>query len=570
MASLIAAWLSLPMHAHAQAVNPAAAAAQQEADNLQRLEQQRLQREQDELRRRGQSVGGTDTSVIKPKTEKPQIGAGCRDIDAITIEGTTKLPSAAREKLERDFSGRCLSADDLEKLLAEITAQYIQMGHITTRAYLPAQDLAQKKLKIQVVEGIVSKLVVRDNKQGASVNPRNIFPGIEGKILNLRDLEQGIDQLARLSSNDPKFDIEPAEKPGESVVVINNNQGSPFHFGVNVDNTGSKSTGQWQTGVNFGTDNLLGWNEALSITHRQSTPGDRNRKNSVSDSVNFAVPYGYTTISGGMSRSEYVSTSVAAAGNELLSNGDTTSYNLRADRVVYRDKDSRVSVSTTLTNKTTNTYFEHLFLAVASRTLTVWDLDLSMSTKTSVGMFSAELGYSRGLKMLGALRSPTTLTADMPTAQFDKYRLSLGYSLPFDLAGHKAMFTSNLTAQRAGDTLFGSEQMLIGGTFTVRGFVRNTLSGDNGYYWRNELSVNKPVSVAGHTINTRAHIGVDTGRVSSRAANVPEGSLTGAGAGVSMQFKNITVALSAAKPISAPSFMTKESAQTWLRVSYAF
>lgn len=51
-----------------------------------------------------------------------------------------------------------------------------------------------------------------------------IFPGVKGSVLQLRDIEQGLDQLNRLPSNNATMRIEPGAEAGSSRVLINNVQ----------------------------------------------------------------------------------------------------------------------------------------------------------------------------------------------------------------------------------------------------------------------------------------------------------------------------------------------------------
>jgi len=124
--------------------------------------------------------------------------------------------------------------------------------------------------------------------------------------------------------------------------------------------------------------------------------------------------------------------------------------------------------------------------------------------------------------------------------------------------------------QRALDTLYGSEQILIGGIYTVRGFVRNVLSGDHGYYLRNELSARRNLALGDHRLPTRVYAGLDFGEVSNRVPDVPSGKLTGMAVGASVSWKGVSFDVFNARPLRFPSYFTREASQTWLRANTAF
>ncbi|MFL6717125.1 MAG: POTRA domain-containing protein, partial [Burkholderiaceae bacterium] len=200
---LAQALFCLPGHAQ----SPADAAARQ-ADVLQRQNQQRLQRDIDAARPPEPAPGGADTAAIAPAPASAGTAdAGCRDIRRIVISGATQLSPSAQQQLVEGHAGRCIGVADIEKILAAITRHYLEKGLVTTRAYLPSQDLSSGVLGIRVVEGVVDNILL-DEGARRSVNPANVFPS-PGALFNLRDFEQGIDQLNRLESNRAQLDILP-------------------------------------------------------------------------------------------------------------------------------------------------------------------------------------------------------------------------------------------------------------------------------------------------------------------------------------------------------------------------
>ena len=230
----------------------------------------RIQREQD-LRREQQFREDRRSARPPAQLEAPAVPesgtapGGCRDIERIELQGARKLAASKREALVRPYLGRCLGVADIERLLADITRAYIERGYATARAYLPGgQDLSTGTLQILVVEGEVSELRLEDGGE-KSVNLKGAFPGIVGHPLNLRDLEQGLDQLNRLSSNNARLDLAPGEEPGETVVVITNEPTHRWHLGLSFDNYGVRSTGRYQLGATVSYDNLLGPQRVLQL-----------------------------------------------------------------------------------------------------------------------------------------------------------------------------------------------------------------------------------------------------------------------------------------------------------------
>lgn len=554
----------LPLHAQTAADRAEAA---RQADILQRQTEQRLQREIESALPQDRTPSGIDTRTLEPKVDASAAGKKCHDIGSIVITGAPNLSPLVREQIDAQFAGRCLGVNEIERILAEVTRDYVSRGYVTTRAYLPQQDLSKGRLEITVLEGVVEKIMLEDGGKD-SIRLGSVFPG-ERELLNLRDLEQGIEQVNKLSSNNASMDIQPGEQAGTSRVVIRNEARTPFHASFSYDNQGSESTGRDQLGVTAIADRLFGLNELLMFTHRRSHPFDRLRQYSASNSVTAIVPFRYSTLTFSYNRSRYTSTIVAPSGLDLQFKGSSESRSVRYDHVAYRDQVTRMTISAGLTAKDSKSWLAGQFLAVSSRPLTVLDLDSNFSTGIAGGVFGFDVGLARGLKLAGALDDPSGLPGIAPRAQFEKLKLGLSYSIPFQLAGKDFSFSTAATAQHGLTTLYGSEQILIGGLYSVRGFVRNTLSGDSGYYVRNELSMRHNLMLGEERVGLRFYTGVDFGMVTNRVPNVPSGRLSGMAFGVSANWRGATLEVFNTRPLDMPAFFNREAPQTWVRFNYA-
>lgn len=558
IASLLASTL-----ANAQTAQDVSAA-QRQAEQIQRDEQQR-QREQ---LRRDQESARPPTRLDAPQVEAKSRPAGpCRDIREIRVKGATLLSPSTVEAITSRYVQRCLNVSDIEALLADLTNAYINAGYATARVYLPQQDLSGGTLDVLAVEGSVEKILIEDGGNN-SVSIGNVAPGIVGKPLNLRDFEQALDQINRLASNNATFDIQPGSTAGDSIVVIGNQPSRAYRGSLSYDNQGSSATGQEQTGLNLSWDNPLGFNDFISATHRRATPYDEQGASSWSNSLNYIAPFGYTTMVMALSNSAYTSAIAAPSGSTLHSRGTSEQVSMRVDRTVFRNQTDRWNLAVGLTAKDTKSYLEEVLLAVSSRRLSVLDIDSSYTTRLAGGVLTLDLGYARGMDLFDALKDADNLAGDVPRAQFEKWKFGVSYMLPFKAAGLDWTLNSALVGQRSEDVLYGSEQIAIGGIYSVRGFVRNVLAGDHGYYWRNDLSFRLPFAAPGGLSGqVRPYVALDYGHVTNRMAGVPQGDLTGAAIGLSVNIGKASIDVFSGHPLSKPDFMRREGVSTFFRLN---
>lgn len=191
-----------------------------------------------------------------PETPPPEAAGPCFELRYIQLENVTALPLSAQRKLIRLPAEGCMTLQDIRQRVRDVTQDYLSRGFITSRAWLPEQDISGGTLVIAVTEGKVETLTLDGHQENAL---RMVFPRAEGQILNLRDTEQGLEQLNRLNSRSLTVDILPGSREGFSrVELVPVSQRFPVSLDVGADNSGQKSTGSGQMNARLTADNLLG------------------------------------------------------------------------------------------------------------------------------------------------------------------------------------------------------------------------------------------------------------------------------------------------------------------------
>ncbi|MCZ2996007.1 hypothetical protein NYY81_18425, partial [Acinetobacter baumannii] len=93
-----------------------------------------------------------------------------------------------------------------------------------------------------VVEG---KLESLKGAESSGITDRQLamsFPGKQGELLNLREIEQMVDQLNRLPSNQAQMELAPGKAVGGSDVLVKNTPQKPWRVGLSRHNGGQRST----------------------------------------------------------------------------------------------------------------------------------------------------------------------------------------------------------------------------------------------------------------------------------------------------------------------------------------
>ncbi len=453
---------------------------------LARERQERLLQEQQRRLDELQSLPGRELSAPSLPADD---GSACLQVDRIELNGAGVLSLRQRTQLLQPFIAQCLNANDLNRLLSDITHAYLKRGYVTTRAYLPPQDLQDGVLQIQVIEGRLESIDGGD--LSSTLETSMSSPAAVGERLNLRELEQLIDQLSRLPSRQVSMELAPGDEVGGSHVVLQGQRLKPWRVALNRHNDGQRSTGEQQWGLDFVWDSPLGLADQLSLRGSGDTVSDQY-KHSASHGLSYSLPYGWWTFNYFYNHS-YYRTQTQAQGFSFVLDGVSTTHALSAERVLHRDALSKTAFSVGLNHLRSRNYLDNQRLDVSSQRLTEQQVSFNHGRRIGSAFVNFDLGYQRGIGALDAQRAGRP-QGWQPVARYNKYTLTASYLHPFQLFGERFSFDSVFSAQRSEDVLFSPQRFSLGGLYSIRGFKQQSVTGDSGYYLRNQLRWTRAVA----------------------------------------------------------------------------
>ena len=555
--------------------------------------QQELERRQRELER--ENFG----KEIQIKDDTGEADTSVRFfIRKIELQDEYNLLSRSEVKaVTKKYLNRKLSSKDINKLMTDINNKYIEKGYITTRVRLDeTQNLRDGIIKLITIPGTVEGTGLNENKLFDRLKVFMSVPKNKKKILKLQDTEQATDQFNRVFSNNVEIKIAPGQEAGGSILQIENQQGRTFGVNISYNNYGDESTGRDRAKIDFTKDNLLGINDSLYASYQRG----RNRRPFRNDysgslqvppgtiikdkedllpadteaepekfnedwSVNYSFPFRYWTFSTAYSHSYYISSTEGYNGLYDTS-GRSTQFNMNADRVVYRNKMSKISVNGGLKLKTNQNYFEDVQLV--DRRLTIGSLGINYSRGFFGGILGFDLSYDRGLPWFRSADDHEKEIYD-PKGRFDRYGLNINWYKPVMLG--KQRFTYRLVGvgQYTPDVLYGSEKISIGDEYTVRGYKGDSISGDKGYYVKNELSYNLNIPKIG---NISPYIGYDFGETWNNEVHdmYRYGYIRGFAFGVKYYGETFNLDIAYAKPDKVSGYVRKPSDEVYLTFGIKF
>ncbi|MDQ0651396.1 hemolysin activation/secretion protein [Pseudomonas cedrina] len=497
----------------------------------------------------------------------------CFPIKDIELKGADSLSAGDRTLLLKPYIGQCLGVPQLNELLKVITDYYIAKGHVTSRAYLPQQDLSSGHLQVLVVEG---KLEGLKGAQGSNLTDRELamaFPGDIGGALNLREIEQLVDQLSRLPSKQAQMELTPGSQIGGSEVLVKNVPQKPWRASLSRNNDGQKSTGEQQWGTGLEWDSPLGLADQLIVRGGHDAISD-HQKTSNSSMFYYNLPWGWWNFSYTYSESEY-RTFLMLDDLKVKQNGDSQNHQLRAERVIHRDEVSKTSVNVGLTHLRTNNYLLDSRLATSSNRLSEFQVGITHGRRIGNAFVNLDVGMQNGIGAFDAQSDQQVRDANgnlTATPRYRKYTATMSYLQPFTLWGESLSFSSLATGQRSEDVLYPAQRMSLGGSYSVRGFKDQQLNGDSGGYWRNEVRWARPVTLDWMRpafAEYGASVGYDQGVISNDRYNDDEhGRVSSNSLELFARGKNVSTSVTFAHSLERPGVVTEREAPIYFRLDF--
>ena len=519
------------------AVPAIAAPAQQE-----QLDQSRAQ-EAERQERLGEERVETMVSP-PPSTDLPADESVRFHISQITIENQVER-FRFLERIARPYVDKELSLSDINKLIHAMNQSLMARGFSTSRIAIPEQNLSSGELRLVLQIGYIG--TVRFAEGSSSLYWKNLFPFHEGDILNVRDIEQGIEQAKRLPSQDISVQLLPSDQPQRTDVVLTVKRGKNFYGTISVDDSGLEDTGKLQWYTSIGIDQPFHKNDMLRIGMNLDGARDGYEKGTRGHNISYTYPYGRHTFSFSYQRSKYHQT-VESIPYNFISAGDSNISTLSWDYVLHRSAAMKTSMDIRLRKRNAHSFLNDVELPIQAMHQTSMEVGFAERLYLQRDTLYFRLAHRFGLGWLGAQEEKPY--DDAPKTLYRMWLLDVDFVHPFEFSHRPATFTTSFHGQYTMDDmrLYGVDMISMGNRYTVRGFDGEvTLMGTNGWYLRNELSTRFPKQKA------ELYLGLDVGAVYGYGTEVYNGHVI---AGTVLGLRGAMDALSydvfAAAPIQKP------------------
>ena len=492
---------SLSMPLMVQAADPVIPMTQQE-----QLQQDRDTQRERNLRLDAERVGTVVSEPALIDVPSDKNGASFY-IKQIQLDGVPKELSFLN-KIARKHEQKHVTVSDIANIRNAFQRKLLDKGFVTSQVYIPEQNLNAGTLQFMVMPGRVED--IRYSDSSAHGPWRTAFPVRPGNILNIRDVEQGLEQMKRVSSQSVTMKLLPGTAIGTSIIELSIKQDKPVHGSISFDNSGLESTGVYQGSFTTSFDQVFRANDTFTMSLSGDLSGSGSIKGTRAASLNYVIPHGKDTFSLSFSKSRYHQT-IQSNPYDFTYSGKSTTMKAKWNHVWSRTQREKRAFDISISTRHNHRFINDMEIPVQA--LRTTSMEFGVSNRKYIGnatMYS-RLGFQWGIGALGAQpEHKASVAMGGPTSRYHMWLIDVDYRKPFIMGHRPASFTSSFHGQwvQGGKRVYSVDTINIGNRYSIYGFDGEyTLMGDSGWYVRNEVSSMIP------RLNTEVYLGLDAGAV---------------------------------------------------------
>ena len=433
-------------------------------------------------------------------------------------------------KIIKPFVDRKLTVEDVNRLSTSLNTALIEHGYVTSRIGIPSQSLASGNLQFNLQLGRVESVLYKTYAQ--PLPWQNAFPIREGDILNIRNIEQGIEQMKRIGSQNVSVELEPGTKPLATNIVLETTKKPPIHGMISIDDSGLKDTGKLQWTAAIGVDRVFNANDSLNLSINRDAAQDGEQKGSRNHAISYSIPRGKDTFSISYSDMKYHQT-INSMATPFISSSHAKTVRGSWNHVFHRDRTTKRSWDINITKRNAKNYINDVEVAVQRANTASVEFGISERRYIKQNTLYSRVAIKQGVGWFG---SQPEYGNGAPSTRFTQLLVDVDYQIP-RIWGHRpASITSSFHGQwTLGDKrLFSRDMISLGNRYTVQGFDgENTLMAESGWYMRNEVASYIP------KWKSSVYANIDFGAVYGPSTEVLTGRfIAGTSLGMRGQFKS--------------------------------
>lgn len=482
-------------------------------------------------------------------------------VSDVVLVGNTLLSADKVEPHLASIRGTSTTFGGLQSLARTISDEYHKAGYPLATVIIPPQRLENGRVVLQVIEGKIANVNVQNQSRlSDSVAEKYLTRAVQPNApLKQADSERALLLIKDLAGTEGVNYRLAGGKQGTNLVV--DLEKSPLVDGfVQVDNYGSKSTGEWRTRAGLNLNSPFGYGERISIQGMTSLKGVNYARLNTDiplayDGLMFTTGIGHTRYDLGGAFKDLNATGTADTVDVglrypvLRSNTSNVWLNASAEHRKLKDE---IGTTNTVTHKRLNSI--HFGLSgyhqdsLAAGGYTQW------SVTNTFGDLNIKSADARAIDAASAKTQGHyhKVTGNVGRTQYITPKLSI---------------YAGVNGQWANKNLDSSEQISLGGADNVSAYHSNDVFSDLAMIGQVEAryALHPALTVSTFYDAGRAKLKETPYTTTANFVN-----LHGAGIGLYSQYKGFSLQSKVAWRANDTVFSQDRNPRFWLKAGYSF
>ena len=420
-----------------------------------------------------------ELAITGPAPERAQPSGEVMALKALTFSGNKTLDDVTLKSQLITAVGKSYDLAGLKGLANQITAYYASRNYPFARAMIPAQDLSEGNLKIEIIEGYYGQVQAR-GETALVARAQTFLSSLKpGKVIDGQTMERAL----LILDDQPGIRVTPVIRPGQIVgagdLDVNISLAKRVGGSISLDNSGNRYTGKWQSRSELYIDSpfVLGDQITLSATYSE--------ENLWNGGVGYSLPLGSKGLRGNIG---YAHT-FYELGKEFASldaNGTADIGSAGISYSLIRSQQLNVTLLASYQKKRLKDQQDSVQISDTKHSNSL-PLGLNFDFRDTLGgggITYGSLSWTYGkMDLDDSLRTADLITANTQ-GEYNKINLDVArlQFLPAQIVGFV-----RFSSQFAFDNLDSSEGFGLGGVSGVRAYPIGEGYGDEGWLTQIEI-----------------------------------------------------------------------------------
>ena len=424
---------------------------------------------------------------------RQQIALDAIFVKHIVLEGNTVLDEDAVTQALATFTGRLLSFEELRLARDTVTRLYLADGYLNSGAVIADQEVRDGRVILTAVEGSLGDIHLQGNRWLRDDFLQSRLRHDLGAILRVSDVEWALRDIQdRPMIERVHGELVPGPQRGVSDLELRVVEQAPMTLSLDYNNHRAPSVGEHQGVLSFAHRSLTGRGDYLQATYALGDGVDDR-------GLSYGLPLTSRDLTAEIYYRRGNSDITERDFNQLDITSEIETRGLRLYAPVHRSRSHSALLGIGVEKVDTQSSLLDVPFSFSpgenagESTVALLRATFEYSWSRAQDAISLYTAVNHGVDWFGASDAKDLTefagryARDIPDSEFTTLIAQINYARQLPGSGVRGYFS--VTAQGSDRPLLPSQQMVVGGARTVRGYRENQLVRDRGLVARAELQI---------------------------------------------------------------------------------